>query len=137
MLYAGETGFQGAPGTVQKSGLPIEGEGTLGCQGARSTLRDERPLEVSQHRPWVAELFAHPNVQAKIRDEDHGTSFAEVRDAVRLRRLDPYDWLWDEERGWRVRVEAMSESGVPLIVIMAEALAGEDVWILRSAWRKR
>jgi hypothetical protein len=35
----------------------------------------------------VVELLAHPNVKAKITDEEHGTSYSEVRNAVRLRRL--------------------------------------------------
>jgi hypothetical protein len=83
------------------------------------------------------ELLAHPNVQAKIGDEEHGTSYAEVRDAVRLRQLDTYRWLWDSVRGWRVRVEITAESGLPLIVIMAEVEDEEDVWVLRSAWRRR
>jgi len=39
-------------------------------------------------------------------------------------------------RGPRARVKVTAESGRLLIVIMAEAMIGEDVWILRSAWRK-
>jgi hypothetical protein len=81
---------------------------------------------VTQHRPWVVELLAHPNVKAKITDEEHGTSYSEVRNAVRLRRL-----------GWRVFVEVTAESGLRLLVIMAEVEDEEDVWVLRSAWRKR
>jgi hypothetical protein len=92
---------------------------------------------VSHHRPWVVELLAHPDVQAKISDEEHGTSYAEVRDAVRLRQLDHYRWLWDSLRGWRVRVDVVAESGSALIVIMAEVEEEEDVWVLRSAWRRR
>jgi hypothetical protein len=92
---------------------------------------------VTHHRPWVVELLAHPDVQAKIADEEHRTSYAEVRDAVRLRRLDDYRWHWDQDRGWRVRVEVVSEAGFPLIVIMAEVEEEDDVWVLRSAWRKR
>ena len=92
---------------------------------------------MTQHRPWVVELPVHPGVEAKISDEDHHTSYAEVRDAVRLRQLDGYRWLWDEDRGWRVRVEVTSDSGATLIVIMAEVEEEEDVWVLRSAWRKR
>jgi hypothetical protein len=92
---------------------------------------------VTRHRPWVAELLAHPDVKAKITDEEHGTSYAEVRNAVRFRRLNPYDWRWDEERGWRVFVEVVAESGLRLLVIMAEVEGEEDVWVLRSAWRKR
>jgi hypothetical protein len=83
------------------------------------------------------EFPAHPDVQAKITDEEHRTSYTEVRDAVRLRRLDDYQWLWDEVRGWRVRVEVVSESGFSLIVIMAEVEEEDDVWVLRTAWRKR
>jgi hypothetical protein len=83
------------------------------------------------------EFPAHPDIQAKICDEEHRTSYVEVRDAVRLRQLDDYRWLWDEDRGWRVRVEVIAESGFPLIVIMAEVEEEEDVWVLRSAWRKR
>jgi len=111
-------------------------EVALRYERVRSILQDESSREVSQHRPWVAELFAHPNVQAKITDEEHGTCYAEVRDAVRLRQLDSYDWQWDEVRGPRARVKVTAESGRLLIVIMAEAMIGEDVWILRSAWRK-
>jgi hypothetical protein len=92
---------------------------------------------VSQHRPWVVELLAHPDVQAKIRDGDHGTSYAEVRDAVRLRRLNSYDWDWNEDLGWRVFVEVTADSGLRLMVILAEVENEEDVWVLRSAWRKR
>jgi hypothetical protein len=92
---------------------------------------------VTQHRPWVVELLAHPDVKAKITDEEHGTSYSEVRNAVRLRRLSPYDWHWDEELGWRVFVEVAAESGLRLLVIMAEVEDEEDVWVLRSAWRKR
>jgi hypothetical protein len=76
-------------------------------------------------------------VQAKIADEEHRTSYTEVRDAVRLQRLDDYQWLWDEVRGWRVRVEVITESGFSLIVIMAEVEEEDDVWVLRTAWRKR
>lgn len=92
---------------------------------------------MTRHRPWVAELVAHPNIKAKIADEDHGTSYAEVRNAVRLQRLSPYAWHWDERLGWRVFVEAGAESGLPLLVIMAEVEGEEDVWVLRSAWRRR
>jgi hypothetical protein len=83
------------------------------------------------------ELLAHADVQAKISDEEHGTSYPEVRDAVRFRQLDAYRWLWDAIRGWRVRVDVTAESGLPLIVIMAEVEEEEDVWVLRSAWRRR
>jgi hypothetical protein len=92
---------------------------------------------VTRHRPWVAELLAHPTVKAKISDEEHGTSYPEVRDAVRLRRLSPYAWHWDEELGWRVFVEVATESGLRLLVIMAEVEDEEDAWVLRSAWRRR
>jgi len=92
---------------------------------------------VTHHRPWVAELLAHPDVKAKISDEEHGTSYSEVRNAVRLRRLSPYAWHWHERLGWRVFVEAGAESGLPLMVIMAEVEDEDGVWVLRSAWRKR
>jgi hypothetical protein len=85
----------------------------------------------------VTELLAHPDIQAKISDEEHGTSYAEVRDAVRFRQLDRYRWLCDEERGWRARVEVVAAPGSTLIVIMAEVEEEEDVWVLRSAWRRR
>jgi hypothetical protein len=92
---------------------------------------------VTRHRPWVAELLAHPKVKAKISDDKHGTSYSEVRNAVRLRRLGPYDWHWHDELGWRVFVEVAAESGLRLLVIMAEVEDEEDVWVLRSAWRRR
>jgi hypothetical protein len=85
----------------------------------------------------VAELLAHPTVKAKISDEEHGTSYPEVRDAVRLRRLSSYAWHWDDGLGWRVFVEVTAESGRRLLVIMAEVEGEEDVWVLRSAWRIR
>jgi hypothetical protein len=85
----------------------------------------------------VAELLAHPKVKAKIADEEHGPSYSEVRDAVRLRRLDTYGWHWDEILGWRVFVDVEAESGLRLRVIMAEVQGEDGVWVLRSAWRKR